>query len=166
MKKIFLFLVLAFFTLSCKKVATKQNEIATLNETQISKQVVNNDEEIGIMGVTLELHVRWYSLYQDCLPGTWYCWVITTNAHAKSYIKINNKEKLITFGIDNSLNSDYHKKFIKGSNFNFPEDTYIKREILNAGIGLNKEIYVSKGLYHLDNIDGILTITAPYSIVD
>lgn len=109
---------------------------------------------------------QWVSLYQSCISGYWYCWEITIDQNSREYLDINDKDSLITFGIDNSLNPTYNNNFINGSNFDFPQDTYIKSSIVNAAIGLNKEIYVKKGSYHFDNIDGILTITAPYTIVD
>lgn len=166
MKKFFLFLMITASVLSCKKEATEQKIITTSEESGITNSSAKNGDETGALKVTLVLNSKWVSFYSDCLPSWWYCWEISTGSDARSYIKINDKEKLITFGIDNTISPDYHRKFVKSSNFDFPEDSYLKKEIVNASIGLNKEIYVKKGLYHFENIDGILTITAPYSIVD
>lgn len=166
MKNFFLFLMVIISALSCKKEAKVQDIITTSNESLITNSNVTNGAVTGILKVELVLNVRWYSFYEDCLPSWWYCWKITSDARPRSYIKINNAEKLITFGIDNSINTDYHRKFIEGSNFNFPYDTYIRSEIVKAAIGIDKEINIKKGPYHFDNIEGILTITAPYSIVD
>lgn len=167
MKNYFLILLLIVSALSCKKTATIQDTITASNESQITNSIVRKGDETGMSLVYIQFHAHWYSYTEPCAPGWWYCWVITDFIQdTRSYIKISENEKLIRFGIDNNINPDYHKQFINGSNFTFPEDTHINSSIVNAAIGLDKEIIVKKGLYHFENIDGILTITAPYSIVN
>ncbi len=173
MKKIFLFLLVVVSAISCKKTAIIQDTMTASNERQIKNSIVSKGGETGMSlvetGMSLvyiQFHAHWYSYTEPCAPGWWYCWIITSRQDVRSYIKISNDSKLITFGIDNNINPDYHRQFINGSNFNFSEDTHINRSIVNAAIGLDKEIIVNQGLYHFENIDGILTITAPYSIVN
>ena len=117
--------------------------------------------------IRLELNVRWYSFYNDCLPGIWYCWIIGENVMStKDYIYINTKLKQVTYGIDNNINTEYHKKFIQGSYFNFPEDSYINPSVVKACIGIEKAIFTKKGIYPMTIVDGVLTITTPYQIAN
>ena len=162
MKIFFLFLLLIISSLSCKKTATIQDTITASNESQKTNSIVSKGDGTGTSLVYIQFHAHWYSYTEPCAPGWWYCWIITSRQDTRSYIKINDNEKLISFGIDNNINPSYHNQFITGSNFNFPEDTHISREIVNATIGVDKEIIVKQGSYHFENIDGILTITAPY----
>lgn len=164
MKNSFLFLLLIVSVLSCKKTATIQDRITASTESQITNSIVNMGVGTGTSLVYIQFNARWVSVNLPCEYGWWYCWIIVPKGRqdTRSYIKISENEKLITFGIDSNINPDYHKQFINGSNFNFPEDTHINKEIVNAVVGVDKEIIVKKGLYHFENIDGILTITAPY----
>ena len=165
--KFFLFyLILTILVLSCKKEAKVQDVITTSKESQITNSNVTNGSVTPNIKIRVFWASQWVSFYQSCITGYWYCWEITNEQNAREYININDRNNLITFGIDNSINPDYNRNFINGSNFNFPEDTYIKKSIVNAAIGVDKEIIVKKGLYHFDNIDGILTISAPYTIVN
>jgi hypothetical protein len=132
---------------------------------------LNLSDDVVTKGIHLVTWAYWSDFKSDCLPGYWYCWEIDIEPNAKitftkDYIGINDKRKLIIFGIDNHVNSNYHKNFIEGSNFNFPQDTYIKSSIVKATIGLDKEIYIKKGLYPMKIINGILNITAPFTIID
>jgi len=169
MKTFFVFLILTISALSCKKVGTDET-ITTANEATLADSNVS-DAETQTADIKLVTWAYWSDFKSDCLLGYWYCWEITTTTDAKQaatkdYISINDKKKLITFGIDNNVNPTYHKNFIKGSNFNFPQDTYIKSSIVKAIIGLDKKIYIKKGLYPLKIINGTLTISASYSLID
>ena len=164
MKKIFLYLALTVAILSFN--TKEQGILPRSSESQIINSTVKKSDEPRKIKVRVVINAKWVTFYEACVYGWWYCWEITTVSDARDYIKINDAEKLITFGIDNNNNPTYQANFIKGNDFEFPEDTYIKKEIVNAEIGLNKEVYIKKGLYRFENIDGILTITAPYSIVD
>lgn len=166
MKNIFLFLMVTVAALSCKKAPIEQDIIITSNKSPITNSNVMKGEVAGKIKIRVILSAEWVNVYQSCISGWWYCWEITNEPDAREYININDKDKLITFGIDNILNEVYNKSFIDGSNFNFPKDAYIKSSIVKAAIGLDKVIFVKKGLYNFKNIDGILTVTAPYTIVE
>lgn len=168
MKNVFLFLMFAIFAISCKKQTIVQDTTANVSNIENFNEIEGGE----IQGIRLVTWAYWSDFRQDCLLGYWYCWEIDTDkdtdakAISKDYINIHKNEKLITFGINKDINSEYHKKFIKGSNFNFPQDTYIRRSVVKATIGLDKQIFVKKGLYPFKINDGILTITAPYTILD
>ncbi len=181
MKILFLFLLLTVSFISCKK-----DEVVTAaNESVIANSFIYDSSQTQQIKVIL--HWAAYSDFNDCLTGYSYCWeIILSNPDArisidkknkepKDYVAINEKAKLITFGIDNNVYPEdkssvekcaYNKKFIEKSNFNFLQDTYIKRSVVKAAIGLDKGIYVKRGSYHFENNDGILSITAPYIIAD
>ncbi len=165
MKKYFLFLILTFILFSCKKTTKLNDNEYNTTEKEIPNLSSRNDNNIGQAKITLVLHSRWINFRQDCWPGYWYCWEINRVGNSNSYIKVNEEEKLVTFGIDNSINSEYHKSFINGSNFNFQQDT-LKKEIVKTMIGLEREIILKQGAYHFDNINGILTMNIPYTIKD
>lgn len=180
MKNLFLFLLLVVFFISCKK----DEAITAANESVMANSFIFDPSQAQQIKVIL--HWAAYSDFNTCLSGYSYCWeiILSSDSRAsidkkskepKDYVAINDKAKLITFGIDNNVypkdNSsiekrNYNKQFIEKSNFSFLQDTYIKRSVVKAAIGLDKGIYVKKGSYHFDNIDGILTITAPYTIAD
>ena len=121
MKKFFLFLLLIVSALSCKKTAAIQGTITESNESQITNSIVRKGDGTGTSLVYIQFNATWISFNQPCVYGWWYCWVITPlqRQDTRSYIKISENEKLIRFGIDNNINPDYHKQFIKGSNFTF-----------------------------------------------
>lgn len=187
MKNLFLLLLLVVFFISCKK----DEAVTAANENVMANSFINDSSQ----ALQLKIRVVWaaYSDFKDCLTGYSYCILIITdpdaritdsgerayidkkNKEIKDYIAINPKVKLITLGIDNNVylndkstieKNNYNKKFIEKSNFNIPQDMYIKSAVVKAASGLDKGIYIKKGSYHFENIDGILTITAPYTIAD
>lgn len=161
MKNFLLIVGLTIFAVSCKK--------QTIQDAQYKETQLVQTENFA---VKLILDAYWYNLYKSCLPGIWYCWEIgggsniSYSSQSRDFIKIDINEKLITFGIDYNVNTKYHQKFIQGNSFNFPQNTYIKSSIVKACIGLDKVIYVAKGLHDLKINHGMLIITAPYTILD
>jgi hypothetical protein len=163
MKKL-LFGILTICIISCTKTVEKQDSISNLAYSQNQSSPIagrGNAEKFPIS-------IMWYHVFQsfirDCVPGTWYCWQIGSPVDNKSYIQIDEKNELITFGIDNSDSSRYNSQFMVESNFKFPQDT-LNTDLTYAASGSRNMIYVKKGLYHFDIIDNVITVTVPYFIV-
>lgn len=125
----------------------------------------------ALIYVRLHTYATWVGWTQSCVRGSWYCWEIInvpSPLGIRDYIEINAETNTITFAIDNNINTEYHKQFINNNNFNFPIDTYLSADVVNAEIGVSKKIVVKSGNYNftLNEQDNIIRITAPFNFVD
>lgn len=173
MKTFLCFLTLFTLVVSCKKETIVQDPIslvkAPIKTTINTNQQLTSkfdEEEYSKIKIRVYWASQWVSFNQSCISGYWYCYEITYESDAREFIQINNDENLIAIGIDNDINPDYNSQFMEeGGTFSF-QDSNIPSSIVYAAIGIDKEIHIDEGSYPYEIIDGVITIVAPYTIVE